>query len=343
MDNEKEFDGTDEIREAFRDGHRLGAEGARLADQGNHAAALDLYEQALLLAPTDAIVWANKGRSKEFLREYDEAIECYDRAAVLDPDLMVGPEKGRVFLHLRRFEEAIALFDQGIKADPDMPCFWQNKGTALLALDRTAEALACYERVLTLQPDHFGALRMKAQAQEKLGLPVDLGEANLTASIKQARVAREAGRFEDAFQILMRLSQEHPTSDVVWLNLGNVLQDVGMFDEAIVSYERALGINPQVANTWSNRGNALARRWLTTAEGEASNLPDETRLAILQCHDRALEIDPKSGQAWMNKGGFLVVVGQLQEAVDCFIKAEQLGHPQAKSGQQTVLSRLSRG
>ncbi|MHB1309711.1 MAG: hypothetical protein ACYC23_21790 [Limisphaerales bacterium] len=98
-----------------------------------------------------------------------------------------------------------------------------------------------------------------------------------------------------------------------------------------------------MANTWSNRGNALARRWLTTAEGKASNLPDETRLAILQCHDRALEIDPKSGQAWMNKGGFLVVVGQLQEAVDCFIKAEQLGHPQAKLGQQTVLSRLSRG
>ncbi|MHB1309972.1 MAG: tetratricopeptide repeat protein, partial [Limisphaerales bacterium] len=64
-------------------------------------------------------------------------LECYDRAAVLDPDLMVGPEKGRVFLHLRRFEEAIALFDQGIKANPDMPCFRQNKGTALFALDRT--------------------------------------------------------------------------------------------------------------------------------------------------------------------------------------------------------------
>ena len=47
------------------------------------------------------------------------------------------------------------------------------------------------------------------------------------------------------------------TTAIDWLNKGNALVDLGRYNESILSYDRAIELNPQYANAWNNKGNAL--------------------------------------------------------------------------------------
>ena len=66
-----------------------------------------------------AAFWNNKGASLAALRQYDEAIRCYDAALTIDP---------------RSYKT------------------WNNKGAALSALGRSDEALECFNRSLSIEP-----------------------------------------------------------------------------------------------------------------------------------------------------------------------------------------------
>ncbi len=47
------------------------------------------------------------------------------------------------------------------------------------------------------------------------------------------------------------------TTAIDWNDKGNVLVDQGKYDEAIKAYDRAIEINPQLAEVWNNKGLAL--------------------------------------------------------------------------------------
>jgi tetratricopeptide (TPR) repeat protein len=81
----------------------------------------------------------------------------------------------------------------------------------------------------------------------KGGSLVDLGDE-----------ARRKGRNGEAIEYYDR-AIKNGDSDLnrAWIHRGNALQDLGQYDEAIKSYDKALEIQPDFAITWLNRGIAL--------------------------------------------------------------------------------------
>ncbi len=74
-------------------------------------------------------------------REYDKAIQAFDRAIELDPKLALAwNNKGLAFLYLGENDKAIQAFDKVIELDPKLALAWSTKGLALAALGRPAEA-----------------------------------------------------------------------------------------------------------------------------------------------------------------------------------------------------------
>lgn len=63
-----------------------------------------------------------------------------------------------------RFAEALFLIGAALKASPDFPGALVNYAVVLQALDRPAEALAIYDRVLAIKPDAIDALYNRGNA-----------------------------------------------------------------------------------------------------------------------------------------------------------------------------------
>jgi Flp pilus assembly protein TadD len=95
-----------------------------------------------------------------------------------------------------------------------------------------------------------------------------------------------------------------------WFNLGLKQATVGDFDGAVISWEKALEINPNLSAAWHNRGSALGRL------GKYSE--------AIESFDQALVIDPNNYQAWNDRGHALYQLQKWEEAVASWDKAIEI-------------------
>ena len=63
-----------------------------------------------------------------------------------------GTHKGLSLNTQHNFPEAIACFDRVIELDPTNAGAWTNKGNALANQGRYRDAIECYERAIALEP-----------------------------------------------------------------------------------------------------------------------------------------------------------------------------------------------
>lgn len=73
---------------------------------------------------------------------YDEAIEKYDQVIKLNPQFVDAYQnKGLALIELNRAKEAILAFDQALKLKGNDPDIYINKGNAYRELNSQAEAI----------------------------------------------------------------------------------------------------------------------------------------------------------------------------------------------------------
>ncbi len=158
------------------------------ASAGSTARAEELFNRAIHLNPTDAMLFFDKGYLLSKTNRHKEAIEALEQAAFLDTRLqrLVAVEKacmsieagqyrdarealspflskgGRtpgIFLHYGlalanedKSKEALEYFSKAIEAFENDSTAWANKGIMLCRLGRYQEALEALDRALTLEP-----------------------------------------------------------------------------------------------------------------------------------------------------------------------------------------------
>jgi tetratricopeptide (TPR) repeat protein len=93
---------------------------------------------------------------------------------------------------------------------------------------------------------------------------------------------------------------------------GNIRYLQKKFKESCIDYSKAIKINPQLAEVWSNKGIAFV---------ELDRLDD-----AIKAFDKAIEINPQLAEAWYNKGNALKMLGCTTEANAAFAKAKELGY-----------------
>ncbi len=131
--------------------------------------------------------------------------------------------RGLALHELQRFEEALASYDRALTVQPDYAEALQNRGNTLHELKRFEEALASYERALTLRPDYAKALQNRGNA------------------------LKELKRFEEALASYDRALAVQPDYAEAHSNRGLTLYKLKRFEEALASYDRALAMKPDHA------------------------------------------------------------------------------------------------
>jgi tetratricopeptide (TPR) repeat protein len=152
----------------------------------------------------------------------------------------------------------------------------------------------------------------------------DLIEQHLQTQENQALLWLEIGDlyFADKNYLEALLSFDQalkikPEIYKAWYYRGNALVRLSRLEEAIISYDQALKFNPDDEQSWFNRGLA----W-----GTLGNIPEE-----ILSYDQALKVEPYFHKAWYNRGVALGALGNIEEEIISYNEALKIesNFPQA--------------
>lgn len=134
------------------------------------------------------------------------------------------------------YDAALEIFERVLAANPDIPEAWNNKGVALYGLGRIEEAKESYDRCLALDPENLDALRNKGfllRNQRKLEEALELYDSVLQKGgdafdmESTATVLTALGRLEEALNCLYLAREAMP--------LDRFEDEIGMIQEKILS------------------------------------------------------------------------------------------------------------
>jgi tetratricopeptide (TPR) repeat protein len=225
--------------------------GALAGQGGRTTEAIGLLRDALALDPdsTDArLQLAGLLRAEDKL---DEATRLLEEAVGLEPDNIIARNDLAVlYLEAARQPEAIACLEQAIRLNPEDPTAHHRYGMILDAQGRQHEALAAYRRAVALDPDfaeaHEGLanlLYLQGHAAEAADHYREAAEAqpeSPSGRRSRAWLLFEGGQPTEAEACLRQSLSADPDNSGLHHLLGNVLNQMGRFDEAMESFDRAI-------------------------------------------------------------------------------------------------------
>lgn len=172
-----------------------------------------------------------------------------------------------------------------------------------------------YEEYLTLASDERYAKILEIK---------DVIEQHLQTQENQALLWLEIGdlyfadkNYAEALLSFDQALKIKPQIYKAWYYRGNALVRLGRFEEAIISYDQALKFNPDDQQSWFNRGLAL---------GSFGKIQEE-----ILSYDQALKIEPYFHKAWYNRGVALGALGNIEEEIISYNEALKIepNYPQA--------------
>jgi tetratricopeptide (TPR) repeat protein len=295
---------------------------------GQNETALDKCNAALRVNgdwgnQSPALAWRYRGMILGQREQYEQALVAYDRALLLEPkNSLTWLHRCEALVSLSRYPEAIDNCTTALQGDgkwvPENPALaWYYQGIAQTRLDHYQQAIAAYDRAVSLDPNHAPSWTNQGWVLEHLNRPaealtsynraVDLSPKSSQALVGQCTVLNQMQQYEQALAACQKAIQ----GDGVWWEMGvaqawnqqsQALAGMGNYEAALAAANRAVGIAPNLAVAWSDRSVVL---WYLKNYTEA-----------LTSVNRALELDPNAAQAWGNQARIFRSLGQSQAEWD---------------------------
>jgi len=131
---------------------------------------MDRYRAALDADPGRALTRSNLGNVLKRAGCLDEAVAELARAVEIEPGFAEGwSNLGLAEKERRNFDAALAAFARAEALDPTVAAFPYNAANTLAAAGRRDEAIQVFHHVLTIAPDHPGAIANLGAALRQSG------------------------------------------------------------------------------------------------------------------------------------------------------------------------------
>lgn len=136
------------------------------------------------------------------------------------------------------------------------------------------------------------------------------GTANADALYRQAIAACEQGRLEDGVTLARAAIAADAHQVRFHRLLGMALGGLGLNDEALASFDRAIALGPASADVLGCRADVLV---------QSGRLEEAA-----ECYSLALDIEPDSLDNWCNRGVVLMDLGRHDDALESLARAVAL-------------------
>jgi GT2 family glycosyltransferase len=170
-------------------------------------------------------------------QDFKAAICCYQKIIEIDKNhWQTYHYWGDALLNLNKWEEAIALYNYALKINPNFDWSYYNLAEALTKVKRWEEAIAAYNSVLKINPNFPHIYRKLGDAMQRRAT----ADRDALIAFYQTEIYNNPDRVENYYQAIEL--QPHKLQN--YLGLGNALVKKNSLDEAIVTYQIALQIEP---------------------------------------------------------------------------------------------------
>lgn len=308
---------------------------------GKFAEAARLYRKIIKRNPKEANALHSLGIVEAAAGNHAEAAQLMARSLQVDKaNVLFIQNYATVLCHLGRFKAAGDVCLEGLRVDRRNAYLLYVAAGAMLQQDQPTEALARFDELLAIEPEHVAGLTERASVHlslkgydaacadidKAIALQPQYAEAHLNRGILNGQLKR----YDEAIAAFKQTLKLNPNSANAWLGLGNVFSALKRRDEAAEAYDRALVLAPASAEVWLGRGNvSFDRREYGVA---------------LAAYDKALAFQHGLAEAWLGRGNVLVHLGRLEEALAAFEKSLSLKPQSAEAltGRGNALSALKR-
>jgi tetratricopeptide (TPR) repeat protein len=204
------------------------------------------------------------------------------------------------------FVSGLDYVEKSLGIDSNQFAAYGNRGAALFALGRLAEAYQDYGKAITLNKNYAEAYYNRGILHEK------------------------SGRHEEALRDYDKAIEIRPNYTNAYNNRGNVFKLLKRFEEALSNYEQAIKLNPRHAEAHYNRG-VIFKELKSYQEA-------------LSSYQQAISLKSNYVDAYNNCGSVLIELGRFEDALAYYQKAIQLNpdYAYAYTGQGIAYMELKR-
>jgi len=195
-----------------------------LYSNGQMQEALDAIDTLTKDYPNEPLLYNISGVCYKAIGQLDAAVKSFKKALAIKPDYIeVNYNLGLTFQELGQLDDAVKSYEKAVALKPDYAEAHNNLGIALNKLGQLDAAVKSYKQALAIKPDF-------AEVHSNLGLTLqELGQLGVAVKCYEKAVALKTD-YAEAYQ-----------------NLGSVLSSgLKREDEALVSFESAIALNPNL-------------------------------------------------------------------------------------------------
>jgi tetratricopeptide (TPR) repeat protein len=204
-----------------------------------------------------------QGNSYYYDKEYDKAIEAYQKALESNPkNDATYTNMGVVYTNQEKYDKAIEAFQKALEVNPKKDGAYTNMGIVYGQQEAYDKAIEAYQKALKINPKQDAAYY-------NMGI----------AYGKQEAYDKEIEAYQKALKI-------NPKQDAAYINMGIAYSNQEKYDKAIEAFQKALKINPKQDAAYINMGVAYSKQEKYDKEIEA--------------YQKALEINPKRTSVYTN-------------------------------------------
>ncbi|MEX2273810.1 MAG: tetratricopeptide repeat protein, partial [Vicinamibacterales bacterium] len=246
---------------------------------GRHADAISMLHQYVALSPGDANAHDSLGLAYQWAGRYQDAVAAYTKAIELNPDFEVPIiHLGNVYYQLGRYRDAIRQYERFIALgdfDQEIARGYGSIAMVHLARGNHALAQAAARRSEAADDTHVLSFLIAAERGDRAAATAlwrsaerrdagrGAGTSRRWAEYLRGRYAQLTGRTDEAlahYRATLRQSPLTYSMESLEEVLGQGYLQLGRLDEAVVEFERVLGINPNYARARLGLAQALERR-----------------------------------------------------------------------------------
>lgn len=250
-----------------------------MLEEGDNAAALEVFDEIVRENPEDADAWYNRGELLAILNRPDEAIAAYERVLQIEPDHRQAiAEVTNLLFEQGEFGLAAAGLGDLLRRAPEQATHWLLRASSLLEAGKSTEATLVYNAVLEADPEN---------------LPATLAFGDLLLAM---------GDVERADRQYSLALQHHPDHPDALLKKGLLMNRQGRWGASIQFFNRAISIRWDHREAWAAKGQVLL------AQGKPKD--------ALECFDKLLTFDEAQGDAWLGKAEAHFALGENDKAAE---------------------------
>ncbi|MGX7666765.1 tetratricopeptide repeat protein [Flavobacterium pedocola] len=151
--------------------HNLVEEGIVLHDKGDFKGAIALYDKALSADVNNLFAMAEKVMTLNAMSQFKESIELAEKAIKLYPgknDLKnIYVSCGNSYDALGMPDKSVKIYEKGMKEFPNYYQLYYNKGITLAKTNKIEESVKCFEKSISLNPNHPGSHNALARLSDQ--------------------------------------------------------------------------------------------------------------------------------------------------------------------------------